>query len=131
LDRVKRQDTNLAGKGVPAHKTVVNVSRERSILSSVASVLLYPNRPELVGCEIADLLAVAGCVESVRVISRASDGTVSTVGGAGSDPSNLTENEQRLHIGRTLNGEVEILLKPKADIGATVAIGAVALLVSV
>src|SRR5262249_12022814 len=100
-------------------------------ISDVASIMLHAGRPELVECEIVDLLGSVGCVQYAAAVTRAADGTTTTLAQAGTplDPA-TGAGERRLAVGTAQNRQVDVLAIPHADIESAATVNAVVMLIA-
>src|SRR5207245_742165 len=101
------------------------VTQRHSLLQSAAFVLLHAGRPDLVACELVDLLANAGCVEGAVAIARDAQGEVNTLATTGEPPQLRDDHAARLEVGTMNARSVEVLVTPKSDLESAVALNAV------
>jgi hydrogenase-4 transcriptional activator len=90
----------------------------QAVLQSVAALMLYAGRPDLLAREIVALLDDAGCVLRATAVMRDSDGQcqiLATVGNAVASEE-TAQPEQRLSVGVVNERAVDVAIVPKADI---------------
>ena len=98
------------------------------LLHSVAMVTAHPDRAELVGNEILQILNAVGCVESAVAVTREADGTEREF--ARTNQSGLPTgggHHLRLSIG-LVPGATDLLIHPKRDVESIASLNAVRML---
>jgi DNA-binding NtrC family response regulator/tetratricopeptide (TPR) repeat protein len=105
---------------------------ERTILHSVAALILHSDRPELVASEALTLLDATRSVHQALVISRRPDGVEDIVAriGSVSDEGLASSPPRRMPIGFSHGHAIEILATVKPDTESVATVNALALLIS-
>jgi transcriptional regulator with PAS, ATPase and Fis domain len=87
-------------------------------------------RPELLACEIVNLLQETDCVWSATAISRATDGETETLATIGHSPTTHREKLKHLPVGVARERTVELVVDPKADLESTATLNAISFLLT-
>jgi DNA-binding NtrC family response regulator/tetratricopeptide (TPR) repeat protein len=103
-----------------------------SVFHSVASIIQHADRPELVACEIVDLLAQTECAHSATAVARAFDGSIESLAhiGEAREGTAAAKDERCLAIGSARDREIEVWVRIKQDIESTATLNAVILLLA-
>jgi DNA-binding NtrC family response regulator/tetratricopeptide (TPR) repeat protein len=132
-DRATSQASHtVPGPGAATRHADDQAARARTALQAAAALMLHAGRPELLACEIVELLAVSGCVRGAAAISRDADGQVQTLAVSGEPPSADAPPQaaKRIAIGTARERAVEVLAASKPDIESVATLNAVSLLIS-
>ena len=132
-ERATSQASHTApGPGAATRHADDQAARARTALQAAAALMLHAGRPELLACEIVELLAVTGCVRGAAAISRDADGQVQTLAVSGEPPSADAPPQaaKRIAIGTARERAVEVLAASKPDIESVATLNAVSLLIS-
>jgi DNA-binding NtrC family response regulator/tetratricopeptide (TPR) repeat protein len=107
-------------------------SAEKSVVHAIASIMLHGGRPELVACEIVDLLGATGAVHSATALARAADGSIEPLAHAGEprDDAHASTDERCLTVGSARERTVEVRVRPRNDIESATTVNAVVLLLA-
>ena len=132
LDRAWDAARARAGRGTSTRAGDPTRDRPRAMLQSAAGLVLHANRPELVACELVQLLADAGAVHSVEARARDADGrteilaafTASDAGAPGPGPARL------LAVGASRDRTIDVVMRARPDAEAAACVNAAAILLS-
>ncbi len=102
----------------------------KSIVHSIASIMLHAGRPELVAREIIALLEAADCVNSATAVARAADGSSETLAHIGPHHDPPAADQQRLAVGTDRERAIDVLINPKTDLESIATINSVVLLLA-
>jgi DNA-binding NtrC family response regulator len=95
--------------------------------------MLHAGRPQLVACEIVDLLGAVGCVQYAAAVARAADGSNTTLAQTG-EPLDQTATpdrvERRLAIGAARDCQIDVLVVANPDIESAATVNAVVMLLA-
>ena len=93
-------------------------------------MLLHADRHELVAREVLELLSATDCVIGATALSRASDGTLETLGHIGQPPDPSSSDSYRLVIGTLHDRHIEILASPKPGLESHATLNSLLLLLA-
>jgi transcriptional regulator with PAS, ATPase and Fis domain len=99
-------------------------------IHSLASMMIYPHRPEFVARELFELIRLADCANAISLVSRAPDGAETTLAEFVSETEEVSLGVRRFAVGFINGHSIEIVLKPKRDLESAATINAVSLLLS-
>jgi DNA-binding NtrC family response regulator len=98
----------------------------RSVLHSIATMLLHVDRTEIVAAELMEILRSTGCVETGVAISRGPDGSETTVSRFGDNvTSGSNVVERRFSLGGPETPVTEFVLSVKNEIETLATVGAI------
>jgi DNA-binding NtrC family response regulator/tetratricopeptide (TPR) repeat protein len=103
----------------------------RNALHSLAMVMQYASRPELVAAELVDLLAKTGCVTDATTFVRTADDAEKLLNSVDLlQPNEGASSPRRLIVSRTDERTVEIVARVRADFAAAMTLNEVEMLLA-